>query len=519
MAWLQPPVYSNGQLVAPWHLRFTATIPAHLVSGTPASARWRLVVEDSVVDEDTAEPQLGDNGYVVSVAKDYASIEWPQTVKVPVTESAQENVTRYVVDSGPFYTAVYAASSAPRVCIATVCEDTDRDGDGLVEVVYLARPSERVEVRCDEPCTVRLWRAPVLSKLSARIELELLDDNGSQLGSWQFPVETVEAPDFVPSGFTITMPAAAAGLQYPWCGASLEPYRIPADIVEPAPSTYGFKARAWNIRVNDWAKFTALYALDGINGRVAGGVAAYTFDRYYNTASLGCFTGGTCKTYGVCLLEPDAQSCSAQVPDEFVLIEYDVTLLNYAYSVGPSRTQDVFIALFGNGMVAPLHWHSFWSDLEYTLVERGAVQLEKFYMFERQFLQLRPGSSYSVTLKPGEALIVDFMPRSTRILVRGEDIVGKAQYVGDKSPVASRLIVLNMGDRVYALWFYAPVAAVAEDRQWIDAVTVVSAGKGAAYYTAAHDYSDVVVEMDVSDEDVASDPSGFIAAEHLYLAA
>lgn len=238
MAWLQPPVYSNGRLVAPWHLRFTATIPAHLVSGTPASARWRLVVEGSVVDEGTATPQLGDNGYIVSVSKDYASVEWPQRVKVPVTETAQENVTRYTVDSGPFYTAVYAASGLPRVCVANVCEDRDRDGDGIIEVVYLARPGERVTVECDEPCTVRLWRAPALSKLNARIEVELLDESGSQLGRWTFPVETVEAPDYVPSGFTIRIDPKVK--PWPWCD-------VEHPGIEPLPTPpYTATMKTWN---------------------------------------------------------------------------------------------------------------------------------------------------------------------------------------------------------------------------------------------------------------------------------
>ena len=221
--YIQPPVYTKDGLVAPWHLKIEARIPAHLVAAAPSSARVDLVVAGEVVATLQAGVETGNGAYVVSAETVYTSIEWPQRKYIPVKDEAMENVTSAVVDAGAGYAAVYAGG-AGRICVGPVCEDTDIDGDGIVEVVYLARPGERVTVTCEERCTVRTWRAPTLNQLDATVRVTLLDANGNAITTYDFPAVTYEAPIFVPEGFTIRIDPKY-GVQWPWCGAELPGYK------------------------------------------------------------------------------------------------------------------------------------------------------------------------------------------------------------------------------------------------------------------------------------------------------
>lgn len=517
MAWIMPPIFIDGALPAPYHVRFSFEIPLSLLGATPAAAKWELQVAGKSIASGDAELVVEADKVRVYKEEVLSAVDWPQTAKIPSPPSVYTDVTELEVDSGVLYTGVYAtAPSGGRVCINELCEETDIDGDGNVELAYLLRPTETARVVCEPSCTVLVFHAAILTRLPAKLVLTFYDQDGNEVGKVEASVETFEAPDFYPQGITLA-PPKPAGITYPWCGAKLEPFQIPDELVQPPPSEFEVHGRVYNVRVLDWDKFSAFYAMHGGKGLVAGGVAAHDLDQYLVTPSLGCSTGGNCIAYGLVRLFGDAQKCSAQVPDQFVLFYRQIVDWNYIYTPGPGVYYDVSWVVFRNGGIAMLEWFGVYWNLENVLAPKGYVELDMFWLGRRQFIDMRPGNRYSVEVKPGETLIVEIVPSNSQVLVGDVNILEKATIIGDKGPVTSRLILHNFGDFVLAFWFYPPISGITTQRGQVDYFQSIFSGKGMAYFYTEHDWSPVTAEFEPTDTDLDPTAMGYIPLEVLYI--
>ncbi len=434
--YVQPPVLLEGRLVAPWRLALEARVPRQLLETPPAEARLALVVAGSVVAEERVPVEERRDAYVASLERFYTEVEWPQSVEVTTQEQVYMGVESLDLGTCTTYTAVYAfAPAGSRVCVASVCEDTDRDNDGIVEVVYLARPGERVAVECEPSCSVRVWRTLCLTRLAGEVRLTLLDEEGNPLYEAAFPVETYEAPDWRPRGVTIEVPVAPTpGIPtYPWCDKELGDVGLTEEQVTETSTALFTYLVVYEVTDPDAAPPWSAYA----NKIVTGGFGF----RYSRTIaySVGYFTGGASITYDIGEIGVAEFPCKvSKLPRRFLWIgrafEADLTFMVTEPHVVPCGT-----------------------CVDIESLRAAGVLSERYYAIDAVERRLLEPGEYSFALEPLRGVYVAAAPSGLELSVDG--VAVEPTLVGARTRVGE-LLALNTGTHVVLIAVYYPVIDV-----------------------------------------------------------